>query len=106
MRLSAFKRSTIASLLSPLFLVSSTTAWALPPAEDTPEEILRTEVILDARSPIDGKPMSPAEYAALQAEQQAPYNPPAPLSPKLKSTVHLLKVRKFVKTYLPFIPLR
>jgi hypothetical protein len=101
--LKRLERGAIATFL---VLVSSTPTWALPPAEDTPEEILRTEIILDARSPIDGSPMSPADYAALQAEQQAPYNPPAPLSPKVRSTVRLLKVRKFIKTYLPFIPLK
>lgn len=106
MRLQVIKRGTIASFLSPLVLVSSTAAWALPPAQDTPEEVLRTEIILDARSPVDGRPMSPAEYAALQAEQQAPYNPPAPLARKVRSTVTLLKVRKFIKTYLPFIPVK
>lgn len=100
------KRNTIATLLSPLVLISGTAAWALPPAQDTPEEVLRTEIILDARSPIDGKPMDPAKYAALQAEQQAPYNPPAPLAPKVRSTVTLLKARKFIKTYLPFIPIK
>ncbi len=100
------KRSTIATVLSPLVLLSSTTAWALPSAQDTPEEVLRTEIILDARSPIDGKPMDPAEYAALQAKQQTPDQPPAPLTPKVRFTVKLIKVRKFIKTYLPFIPIR
>jgi hypothetical protein len=100
------QREAIASLLSPLMLVSSSTAWALPPVQDTPEEVLRTEIILDARSPVDGSPMDPAQYAVLQAEQQAPYHPPATLSPKVRSTVGLLKVRKFIKTYLPFIPIK
>ncbi|MGQ9869914.1 hypothetical protein [Leptodesmis sp.] len=106
MKLQAIKRGTLASLLSPLVLVSSNPTWALPPAQDTPEEVLRTEIILDARSPVDGRPMNPAEYAALQAEQQAPYHPPAPLSSKVRSIVTLLKVRKFIKTYLPFIPMK
>ncbi|PSN10682.1 hypothetical protein C7271_25645, partial [filamentous cyanobacterium CCP5] len=43
---------------------------SLPPPEDTPEEILRTEVIVEARSPLTGEPLSVAEYAALQAELQ------------------------------------
>lgn len=106
MRPQTIKRSTIASFLSPLVLISSATAWAVPPAQDTPEEVLRTEIILDARSPVDGKPMSPAEYAALQATQQAPYHPSAPLAPKVRSMLTLLKVRKFIKTYLPFIPVK
>ena len=40
---------------------------ALPPPEDTPEEVLRTEIFLTARSPVDGKPLTAAEYAQLQA---------------------------------------
>ena len=43
---------------------------ALPPAEDIPEEVLRTEIILEGRSPINGKPLSAAEYEQLQAELQ------------------------------------
>jgi hypothetical protein len=104
--MSAIQRVAIATLLSPLVLLSSPSTWALPPADDTPEEILRTEIILDARSPIDGKPMNPADYAAMQAERQAPYHPPAPLAPKARSTLTLLKVRKVIKTYLPFIPIK
>lgn len=81
-------------------------ALALPPAVDTPEEVLRTEIILDARSPIDGKPMSPADYAELQNQLNAPFEQPVELSGKLVNTVKLLKLRKFVKKYLPFIPLK
>ncbi|MCT7982822.1 glutathione S-transferase [Laspinema sp. A4] len=40
-------------------------ATALPPASDVPEEILRTEIITQGRSPVDGTPLTPAEYAAL-----------------------------------------
>ncbi|NJP11760.1 MAG: hypothetical protein HC866_21700 [Leptolyngbyaceae cyanobacterium RU_5_1] len=81
-------------------------AWALPPAEDVPEEVLRTQIILDARSPIDGKPMTPAEYAELQAELQAPLDSPTKLSPKVTRLIRLLKLRRFLKRYLPFIPVK
>ncbi len=81
-------------------------ALALPPAVETPEEVLRTEIILDARSPIDGQPMTPADYANLQNELNASIEPPIELSDKLVNTVKLLKLRKFVKKYLPFIPLK
>jgi hypothetical protein len=81
-------------------------ALALPPAEDTPEELLRTQIILDARSPIDGKPMTPAEYAELQNQLNASIEPPTELSSKLVNTVRLLKLRKFIKKYLPFIPVK
>ena len=52
-------------------------AWALPPDEEINEEVLRTEIITEARSPIDGQPLTPAEYAELQAAlQETPQNNP------------------------------
>jgi hypothetical protein len=74
---------------------------ALPPPEDIPEEILRTEIILAARSPIDGKPLSAADYAQLQAQlQQAP---PPKLSPKIRENIFLLRLRKALLQLLPFL---
>lgn len=49
------------ALYSCLFFTSE--AIALPPPEDVPEEILRTEIITEARSAIDGQPLTAAEYA-------------------------------------------
>ncbi|PZV04146.1 MAG: hypothetical protein DCF22_25745 [Leptolyngbya sp.] len=95
------------AIAASLLLMESWTgiALALPPAVDTPEEVLRTEIILDARSPIDGRPMTPAAYAELQNQLNAPIEPPVELSRKLVNTVKLLKLRKFIKKYLPFFPL-
>lgn len=99
-----------------LKLALLTTAWiaypasvvALPPPEDPPEEVLRTEIITEARSPIDGKPLTAAEYAQLQAElQQAPPARPETLvSPETRQLIGLLRLRKFIRTVFPFIPLR
>lgn len=100
------KQLAIAALTTAIAGFSAASAEALPPAADVPEEVLRTQIILDARSPIDGKPMTPAEYATFQAKEQTPYQPAAKLAPKLKETVGLLKLRKFIKTYLPFVPLK
>jgi len=50
-------------LPSVLCLLTPAPATALPPPEDLPEEILRTEIITEARSPIDGQPLTAAEYA-------------------------------------------
>ncbi len=79
---------------------------ALPPPEDTPEEVMRTEIIIEARSPIDGKPLSAVEYAELQADIQV--GPPAKpeLSPKIRKQINLLRLRKFIKTFFPFAPIR
>ncbi|NWF62249.1 MAG: hypothetical protein HXY43_24110 [Fischerella sp.] len=78
-----------------------TVAIALPPPEDTPEEILRTEIITAARSPIDGKPLTAAEYAQLQAQlQQAP---PPKLSPNIRQNIFLLNLRKALLQLFPFL---
>jgi len=77
---------------------------SLPPPEDTPEEVLRTEIITEARSPVDGKPLTAAEYAQLQAQLQA--RPIAPqLSPKVREAILLLRLRRVIRTILPFLPI-
>ncbi|MBU7581339.1 MAG: hypothetical protein KAF91_00230 [Nostoc sp. TH1S01] len=105
-----FSKRIIYGLLS---LTSSVVVWlishsdaivmALPPSEDIPEEILRTEIIIDARSPIDGKPISAAEYAELQAQLQKV--PPPELNTKLRQTVFLLRIRNVLLQLFPFLDL-
>lgn len=75
---------------------------SLPPADDIPEEILRTEIITAARSPIDGKPLSAAEYAELQAKLQVV--PPPKLDPKIRENIFLLRLRKTLQQFFPFLP--
>lgn len=99
-------RTTIAMVIVPTALTWASTARALPPPEDLPEEVLRTEIITGARSPIDGQPMTAAEYADLQAQLQvAPPSRPQ-VSRKVEKTVNLLKLRKFLKTVFPVLPIR
>lgn len=76
---------------------------ALPSPEDTPEEILRTEIFTEARSPIDGKPLSAAEYAELQAQLQRQIVPP--LSTEVRDTISLLRLRRLIRTIIPFFPI-
>ncbi len=74
---------------------------ALPPPEDTPEAVLRTEVILEARSRIDGEPLTAAEYAQLQADlAQSPY--PPQLSQEVRDAVFLLQLRQMLRIFNPF----
>lgn len=82
------------------------TALALPPTEEVPEEVLRTEIITTARSPIDGKPLTAAEYAQLQTDLQTMPPGPPRIDEGLRQTIGLLRVRKFIKTFFPFIPIR
>jgi hypothetical protein len=86
---------TLSLLLIPL------NAVALPPPEDIPEEILRTEIITEGRSPVNGEALNAAEYAQLQEKLATSENPPA-ISPKLKELIFLLNIRKFFKTITPF----
>ncbi len=77
--------------------------WALPPADEVPEEVLRTRVILEARSPIDGKPLSAAEYAQLQ-EQLQDVNDTGVVPPDLAQLIFLLRFRRVVQPFLPLFP--
>lgn len=74
---------------------------ALPPPEDTPEAVLRTKVILEARSRIDGLPLTAAEYAQMEAElAESPY--PPQLSPDIQQTIFLLQIRQMLEILTPF----
>lgn len=75
-------------------------AVTLPPPEDIPEEILRTEIMTEGRSPIDGQPLTAGEYAEIKAKlAENPY--PSELNSKLEHVIFLLKVRKMLKTLFP-----
>lgn len=93
-------------LLGGLLLSAVKPALALPQADDQPEEVLRSQIITDARSPIDGKPLTAAEYAQLQSELQIPA-PSRPVLPRsLEKNLNLLRLRRFIKTFFPFFPVR
>lgn len=74
---------------------------ALPPATDIPEEVLRTEIILEGRSPIDGKALSASEYEELQADLRESSLDPE-VSDDIQQLVFLLQIRKLFKTIIPF----
>lgn len=73
---------------------------ALPPPEDIPEEVLRTEIITEARSPIDGEALTAAEYAELEAQlAQSPYAPE--INAKTRQLIFLLQIRQLLRTITP-----
>lgn len=76
----------------------------LPPPEDTPEEILRTEIGLEGRSPFTGQPLSAADYAQLQAqlEEQLRTTPLAPV--QFREIVFQLSILRGLRLILPFLP--
>lgn len=77
-------------------------ALALPPPDEIPEEILRTEVITAARSPLNGEPISAADYAALQEQLRDPNTEPV-VNPDIAQLIQLLQLRRIVKPILPFL---
>lgn len=91
-------------LVGGLFLAVIEPALALPRPDDKPEEVLRTEIITGARSPLDGKPISASEYARLQAELQEPGPSRPVVGRSLEKNLNLLRLRKFLKTFFPFLP--
>lgn len=68
---------------------------------DIPEEILRTEIITAARSPIDGSPLTAAAYAELQAELQT--GPTPAVAAEARQIVSLLRIRRAIRTIFPFL---
>jgi hypothetical protein len=84
-------------------LLQGIPAEALPPPEDTPEEVLRTQMIVEARSPIDGKPLTAAQYAELTAQLEGRQPPDPQVNPKLRQLIFLLRLRDQIRQILPFV---
>jgi hypothetical protein len=101
-----FQRRRLPIVGLPLVLMYSPIAVALPPPSDPPEEVLRTEIIGEARSAIDGQLLTAQQYAELQAEIEAANQPQAVVPEKGRQLIGLLRLRKFLKTFLPFIPIK
>jgi hypothetical protein len=93
--------SILMVILMELGLKMNQPALSLPPPEDIPEEILRTEIITAARSPVDGKPLTAAEYSEIQANLQVV--PPPKLDPKIRENIFLLRLRKGLLQIFPFL---
>lgn len=88
------------TLLLGITCIVAKPAIGLPPPEDVPEEVLRTQIITEARSPIDGKPLSAAEYAQLKAELEERVAP-AQVSPNIQRLIFLLRIRQLLRTITP-----
>jgi hypothetical protein len=77
-------------------------AGNLPPETDIPEEVLRAEIITEARSPIDGRALSAIEFAefVVNAKQQLDLDnaSAATSNPRFKETLFLIRLRSFLKS--------
>jgi hypothetical protein len=83
-------------------LVNPANAGGLPLDLDIPEEVLRAEIITEARSPIDGKALSATDFAELivkTKQQLERENAIAATSgSKLKETLLLLRLRGLLRS--------
>jgi hypothetical protein len=92
---------------SNLSLVSGANAQGhtthLLPNEDIPEEVLQIQVIEQSNSHMDGGSRNAHEYALEQKQLRVkPEEVPARLAPQIKQTIDLLRIRKVIKSLLPF----
>ncbi|MGG6297481.1 hypothetical protein ACQ4M4_24055 [Leptolyngbya sp. AN02str] len=99
-----WQQAALAGLSSLAALGAIAPSHALPPPEDIPEEVLRTQIILEGRSPIDGEALTAQEYAEQQAAIQVVLNAPGELSPEVREVIFLLSLRKGLRIFFPFIP--
>lgn len=88
------------SFLWGIICVTAVPAVCLPPPEEVPEEVLRTEIITEARSPLDGTPLTAAEYAQLKAQLAQRSSPPQ-VSPNIRQLIFLLRLRQLFRTVTP-----
>ena len=89
--------------IDPIENVSTGSSIEQVPVEDVPEEILRTEIITEARSPLTGEPLTAVEYAQLQAELAAPAGGNL-VSEDIQYLIFLLQLRRAVSPIIPFFP--
>jgi hypothetical protein len=89
-------------VMSGCHMLSPVDASTAPPDLDLPEEVLRAEIITEARSPIDGKALSTTEFAELvvTTKQQLERDNAiaATSNPRLKETLLLIRLRSFLKS--------
>jgi hypothetical protein len=82
--------------------ICSVAANPVPLDRDIPEEVLRAEIITEARSPINGKALSATDFAELvvTTKQQLDREDAilATSNPKFKETLLLLRLRGFLKS--------
>jgi hypothetical protein len=88
--------------LAVILLAWAAPAIALPPPTDLPEEYLRTQIIIEARSPLNGEVLSAADYSDLLAQlekQLSERENEAFIKPGYKEALFLLRLRKILSTF-------
>lgn len=83
-----------------VWLLGMPVGVALPPPDDVPEEVLRNEIILEGRSPLNGEAVTAAEYEKQITELgESPY--PPQLNSDIQQLIFLLRIRRMIRTFIP-----
>jgi hypothetical protein len=83
-------------------LITPVYASNLPSTADIPEEVLRAEIIIEARSPIDGTALSATDFAELVVNTKQELDREnaiaATNNSRFKETLLLIRLRSFLKS--------
>jgi hypothetical protein len=103
-----FQISLVVGLLAATIVLGPSPARATEPMvpEEIPEEVLRSEILLDGRSNFTGERLSATEYAEMQSDIEKTNAVEPQVASKLRNLVGLVKLRKFIKTVLPIVPIK
>jgi hypothetical protein len=93
----------LAALMVGLGVGITPAAMALPPPTDVPEEVLRTEVIVEARDR-SGQPIGPGAYAQLQQTIDRRNQDNPQVAEELQSLLLQLRLLSVIKSIAPFLP--
>lgn len=89
-------------LISGCQIVSTVDASNLTSAADIPEEVLRAEIIIEARSPIDGTALSATDFAELvvttKQELDRENAITATSNSRFKEILQLIRLRSFLRS--------
>jgi hypothetical protein len=91
----------LAALMVGLGVGITPAAMALPPPTDVPEEVLRTEVIVEARDR-SGQPIGPGAYAQLQQAIDRRNQDNPQVAEELQSLLLQLRLLSVIKSVIPF----
>jgi hypothetical protein len=93
----------LAALMVGLGIGITPAAIALPPPTDVPEEVLRAEVIIEARDR-SGQPIGPGAYAELQQAIDRRNQDSPQIAEDLQSLLFQLRLLAVIKSIVPFLP--
>jgi hypothetical protein len=107
-RIQVYKRTIVLILLTCVSMGNTGVQAAESPAiePDLPEEVLRSEILLDGRSPFDGRRLAATEYTELQQEIEQANEVEPQVASKIRRLIGLIKFRKFIKRVLPIVPIK